>query len=232
MPTRVAWVGQRAANSSTKVLANSKTGSDAIHAVPCVVSTGGACRMGPGAGLVCATPIARKRGSAGFSSLAVLPAQIQDALAALTAAVAENPDAQESLHSRWRAASRWRGVPDAEGAELSEDLARLLDLLDRELPALTRTQVGSRSSRSSSASPRERCCSRGAAAATRRDVRLARLLALAASRPGFEDRVAAVARARVVEGPLLDALACAPLLGDGRSLALPENAEAPRGSRS
>src|SRR5205807_826008 len=42
----------------------------------------------------------------------------------------------------------------------------------------------------------------------------------------FRARVAAVARGRVVEGPLLDALACAPLLGTGNELALPENAEA------
>jgi eukaryotic-like serine/threonine-protein kinase len=35
-----------------------------------------------------------------------------------------------------------------------------------------------------------------------------------------------VARDRVVEGPLLDALACAPLLGDGLSLASPANAQA------
>src|SRR5262249_24106022 len=34
------------------------------------------------------------------------------------------------------------------------------------------------------------------------------------------------ARARVVQGPLLDALACAPLLGDGSQLSLPANVEA------
>ena len=57
-------------------------------------------------------------------------------------------------------------------------------------------------------------------------MRLAPLLARAAPRPELRERVAAVARDRVVEGPLLDALACAPLLGDGAALALPANAEA------
>ena len=47
----------------------------------------------------------------------------------------------------------------------------------------------------------------------RRDVSMALLLALAAAHP-LRERVARIARDRVVEGPLLDALACAPLLGD------------------
>jgi serine/threonine-protein kinase len=45
-----------------------------------------------------------------------------------------------------------------------------------------------------------------------RDVKMAPLLVAAKAR--FADRVAALARARVVEGPLVDALACAPLLGE------------------
>jgi len=35
-----------------------------------------------------------------------------------------------------------------------------------------------------------------------------------------------VARDRVVEGPLVDAIACAPLIGSGIELVKPENAEA------
>ncbi len=60
----------------------------------------------------------------------------------------------------------------------------------------------------------------------RKDVALAELLALAHALPGFEQRVAAVAADRVIEGPLLDALGCAPLLGTGAALRLPANAEA------
>src|SRR4029077_16726064 len=40
------------------------------------------------------------------------------------------------------------------------------------------------------------------------------------------ERVRAIARDRVVQGPLVDALGCAPLFGDGACLALPENIEA------
>ncbi|MGH7281393.1 MAG: serine/threonine-protein kinase, partial [Polyangiaceae bacterium] len=60
----------------------------------------------------------------------------------------------------------------------------------------------------------------------RRDAKIAEYLQAATKQDRFKDRVAAVARARVVEGPLLDALACAPLLGNGNVLLEPQNAEA------
>jgi hypothetical protein len=65
-----------------------------------------------------------------------------------------------------------------------------------------------------------------AESAWRRDVHLAPVLAAAAADARLSERVPAIARARVVEGPLDDALACAPLLGDGARLSLPDNAEA------
>jgi serine/threonine-protein kinase len=64
------------------------------------------------------------------------------------------------------------------------------------------------------------------ASAWRRDAQMAGLLAIAASRPALHERVPLAARGRVVEGPLLDALACAPMLGSGAQLALPANAQA------
>lgn len=65
-----------------------------------------------------------------------------------------------------------------------------------------------------------------AASTWRRDTRLAPLLAIAATHAPFRDRVAAVARDRVVEGPLVNALSCAPFLGDGDALLAPANLEA------
>jgi eukaryotic-like serine/threonine-protein kinase len=59
----------------------------------------------------------------------------------------------------------------------------------------------------------------------RRDLKLARLLGLAAARPGLRGQAVGVARARVVGGPLRDALSCAPLLS-ADELASPESAEA------
>src|ERR1019366_5862253 len=64
----------------------------------------------------------------------------------------------------------------------------------------------------------------------RRDVELAQLVSAAASRPEFCDRVAVVARDRIIEGPLRDAPACAPRLGEilhaGPRVAEPASVEA------
>ncbi|MBV9945389.1 MAG: protein kinase, partial [Myxococcales bacterium] len=68
------------------------------------------------------------------------------------------------------------------------------------------------------------CASAGVAG--RGDVRLAPLLTSLATKARCPERLPAVARARVVEGPMLDALGCAPLLGDGAELARPANAQA------
>jgi serine/threonine-protein kinase len=64
------------------------------------------------------------------------------------------------------------------------------------------------------------------ACAGRRDVQLAPLLAALKGQPELGERVVEAARARVLEGPLLDALACAPLLGDGTQLSSPVNTQA------
>ncbi len=60
----------------------------------------------------------------------------------------------------------------------------------------------------------------------KRDVAMANVLAAAVGRESIRERAIKIARDRVIEGPLRDAIACAPLLGNGESLALPENAEA------
>lgn len=61
--------------------------------------------------------------------------------------------------------------------------------------------------------------------AWRRDVGFARIFE-AVVKDGGAARVDAAARARVLEGPLRDALSCIPLLGKGARLRAPENAEA------
>ncbi len=60
----------------------------------------------------------------------------------------------------------------------------------------------------------------------RGDVRLAPLLARVAKFESLRERTRSLARARIVQGPLVDALECAPLLGRGTELTHPDNAEA------
>lgn len=156
----------------------------------------------------------------------MLPGQVQQALSTLTSAVAERPTLQGALYGRWRAASSAAAVDPGTG-DLSEELRAAADALDRAMPPLTRSQVGLADLGALFGEPAgEIVFTWCAASAARRDARMARLLTSAGSSAALRERVVAAARARVIEGPLLDALACAPLLGTGDRLSRPENAEA------
>lgn len=144
--------------------------------------------------------------------------EFQDALSTLARALASQPELDSSIRKRWL------------GGEMSEDslsdeLCAAADLLATELPAMVDTEGESLSDvfGEENGGVLLSWCS---ASAWRADVQMAPLLALSAKKPELESRVAEAACARVVGGPLLDALACAPLMGDGSQLALPENSEA------
>jgi len=149
----------------------------------------------------------------------MLPAAVQEAFSTLSAAFAR-PEVRDAVRARWRASS------ERLDAQLPEDLGVASDVLQSTLPTLTQRDgdvavLGRLFAERAS----EVLFSWCTATTWRRDVRMAKLLALAAE-AGFRERVVAVARERVLEGPLLDALACAPLLGDGLALALPANIQA------
>jgi eukaryotic-like serine/threonine-protein kinase len=108
-----------------------------------------------------------------------------------------------------------------------EDARAAAQVVERELPDLTRSDEGIEALGALFDEPAGiGVLSWLSWSTSQRDVRMARLLGIASTKPALAETVAAVARARVVEGPLLDALACAPRLGDGESLSLPENFEA------
>ncbi len=149
----------------------------------------------------------------------MLGERVSEALSILTAAAAESPGVFGALHARWRRAGE--SAPIA----LTEECERAADVLDEALPEATRWEEGRAALTELFGAPEgEIVLIWCAASAARRDARMAELLA--AARPGSEDFAVAAARDRVVEGPLADALACAPLLGKGDRFALPENAEA------
>ena len=156
----------------------------------------------------------------------MLPANAQEALSTLTSAFNERPELVSAVRTRWRGGSRIAAGEEA--SELPEQLRAAADLLAEALPAETRAAADVAVLGELFAQPAGDVLFAWCAASTwRRDTHIARLLAIAAHPDGMHrDRVPAVARERVVEGPLLDALACAPLLGTGQSLTLPENAEA------
>ncbi len=149
----------------------------------------------------------------------MVPAHVQAAFATLTALIEQRPELADVLKRRWSVGGRAGALAKLEG-ELPA-----ADLLVKELPPLTITAPSALSALWDEPAG-EILFMWLSASVWRRDVAMARLLESAATKPRFAERVPALARGRVVEGPLQDALACAPLLGDGVALAMPENAEA------
>lgn len=150
----------------------------------------------------------------------MLAAEVQSALEALVA-ITTDADLREAARERWRSAAGAKS--DAE--KLSAAQRKAADDLAAALPKLTQTEPAALTALLDGALG-EVVFAWCAASTWRRDTSMASFLAAAAALPAFRERATDVARERVIEGPLLDSIACAPLLGDGAKLAAPENAEA------
>src|SRR5580704_2698187 len=151
----------------------------------------------------------------------MLPAAAHEAFSTLAAALGGRPELGNAVRSRWRAGG------EAMAVDLTADVRAAADRLGALLPALTQGEGEiSELGNVFAGDAGEVLFSWCAASTWRRDARIAKLLTIAAANTAFRERVVTVARERVVEGPLLDALACAPLLGGGDELARPENSEA------
>lgn len=156
----------------------------------------------------------------------MLPTQVTDALSEIAASLSAHPELEGCARRFWRAAGQANAAARAE-AEVPADLQAALTLVERELPPLTRSPEDVAEIAALFAEPAGLAllswCS---ASSFRRDAQLAPLLRVAAMHRRLQPLVAAAARDRVIEGPLLDAIVCAPLIGDGAALSLPENEEA------
>jgi serine/threonine-protein kinase len=153
----------------------------------------------------------------------MLPAQVEEALSMLTSALASSPQLNAPLHAHWRGERGDHGLPDA--------VRVAAEMLDKAMPALTKTQGGLADLAGLFAKPElaaagDVVLTWCAANAGRRDVRMARVLSVAVTKERARDFALAAARDRIIEGPLVDAIACAPLLGTGDVYSLPENAAA------
>ncbi len=152
----------------------------------------------------------------------MVPAPLTDALRTLATAAA-TPEQEAELRRRWGPGAR-TGEPLA---ALPDDVRAAANLAGAELPALTRTDDTLAALAALVSGPEGAALLAWCGSSTwRRDVTMAPLLKAAAKQEALAAGGVAAARARVVLGPLADALACAPLLGDGAALAAPENAEA------
>jgi eukaryotic-like serine/threonine-protein kinase len=140
--------------------------------------------------------------------------RLHAALATLTESFDTLPGIEDELSLRWR---------DAVPADLPRDVRAAADELHTELMKQVEDEVDAVGPLFAGAT-REVMFVWCAANAWRPDVPFAKLLRLVPSE--HRARVTRIARRRVIEGPLVDALRCAPLIGEGAELALPENAEA------
>jgi eukaryotic-like serine/threonine-protein kinase len=153
----------------------------------------------------------------------MLPPEASDALAVLMQALTEQPELEEPVHERWRS----RGAASTTGGGLAPEVAKAADALHAALVASTRTGQDVAPLAKQFAEPSAPVLLLWCYASTwRRDIQLAPILALASKQAELRERVTAIASSRVLEGPLLDALASAPLIGDGEQLALPQHSEA------
>ncbi len=139
----------------------------------------------------------------------------EDALTTLTAALEAEPSLLDSFRIHWRVAAG-----DVGPSDLPAHLHEAADQLAQAFGALARTDrepapLGELAAGASGALLVAWC----AASTYRSDVALAPLLAQARA-AGLADQVASIACDRVVEGPLRDALACAPLVGEGADLTM------------
>jgi eukaryotic-like serine/threonine-protein kinase len=150
----------------------------------------------------------------------MIPGQVREAFAALSDLYGARPELADTLRLRWRAGGR-------EAVPVPVEIRVPADALEDALPSLTHSDLGALGEMLADTEPVAEIFFAWCRAATwRRDVQLAPLFRMAANNERFKERVILGVRDRVVEGPLHDALACAPLLGNGHDLGSPDNLEA------
>lgn len=151
----------------------------------------------------------------------MIPPKVDESLKTLAREVSEGRTSEEALSAYF--SSRGRGNSVA----LSKDVRNAAETLESSLPGLTRSRNGSSSLAETFNDPRGNVMFLWCGASVERsDVKMASLLRAAQDSSTFADSAKNVIRARLVQGPLIDALSCAPLLGTGDKLNLPENSEA------
>lgn len=155
----------------------------------------------------------------------MLTADAEAALASLAEAVSARPELEDALRTRFRKRTR-PGVSEHPAFELSPEQVKAAELLGAAIAQESLDDAGAAGLAERVHGPNGRVlmayCT---GSAWRRNVRLEPMLA-ANKDPSLQPLAVVAARYRVIEGPLLDALACAPLLGDGAAFRQPQNAQA------
>ncbi|MEM9195554.1 MAG: protein kinase, partial [Myxococcota bacterium] len=139
------------------------------------------------------------------------------ALRLLNSQLADQPSLTEELRSLWSGGT---------GIGATGEVAEAAQLANVELPLLPAHVDDTDLRRLLEEQTADAVLLWCAAAAHREDAVLAPLVRAAAGTDPYAAAAVDLARARIVEGPLRDSLACVPLLGTGQALKEPENLEA------
>jgi serine/threonine-protein kinase len=149
-----------------------------------------------------------------------------DALGSIAMTLGRNPALEDALCHRFSHRVQ-RSTAESIDLEIPTELAATIDHVSGELQSLARSADAIAELERIIEGPAGVTLLIWCHANTRnRDIALSRLLQSAAKQPNLHERATTVARDRVLRGPLVDALCCAPLLGDGTRLKLPENSQA------
>lgn len=145
---------------------------------------------------------------------------MEDALSTLSRATQENMTLVDVVSGYWQSRDpELREVLSTEALEAAE-------LLDQLLAERSREEHGVELDLLFSPLHAELVLAWCEASVSRGDVRLSRWLAHAKRTEEFRERVLDIARDRIVQGPLIDALCSAPILGTGEHFSWEENTEA------
>lgn len=131
---------------------------------------------------------------------------LSQALSTLANAIAASPQTARPLHAGWR--KRKLG-------DLPDEVAEAAKVADEHLPEWTREAADDEIAKAFRQSWGEIVFIWLAANPDRDDAKLAGLLFAASELDAYKDQARLIARNRIVQGPLEDALRCAPLLGTG-----------------
>lgn len=155
----------------------------------------------------------------------MIPPKVDDALRLLSQQVSQTNDPERILRSKLR--RHFSDTGRTHQSELPANLITAAQVLEMSLPGLTRSLNGATSLSELFGDLRGQVlflwCE---SSIDRNDVKISGLLEAALRSNAFGEDPMDVARARLIQGPLLDALSCAPLLGTGDCLAAAENREA------
>ncbi len=147
-------------------------------------------------------------------------APVQDVLSNLNAIIQADPSVAPKVCARWRS-----GQFEA-GSDISPEAAEAAELVELTMPGWSHTAMGDEIDGILASPSSEVLFLWASTSVDRADVALSPIVEAASKLPEHAPRAKAIARNRIIQGPMVDALLCVPLMGKGSWLSEQGNVEA------